>query len=84
VLDILELRHDWASFVFTPELFKHVFFRLIPDVVMHTESQDAEQVRDHYDRECISARTYLCLCSIQEVTTFTPGTPSLRQMRLLS
>jgi hypothetical protein len=47
----MELRHDWARFVFTPELFKYVLFNLIPDVIMHTESQDEEQVRDHYDRK---------------------------------
>ena len=46
----MEQRHDWASFNFTPELFKHVFLRLIPDVLIHSESQDEEQVREHYDR----------------------------------
>ncbi|OCB90670.1 sphingolipid C9-methyltransferase [Sanghuangporus baumii] len=50
VLDIMEMRHDWASFQFTPELFKYVFTRLIPDVIFHTQSQDETQVRDHYDR----------------------------------
>ncbi|EPQ51617.1 sphingolipid C9-methyltransferase [Gloeophyllum trabeum ATCC 11539] len=50
VLDIMEQRHDWAKMVFTPELFKHVFFGLIPDVIFHTRSQDEEQVRGHYDR----------------------------------
>lgn len=51
VLDIMEQRHDWAKMVFTLELFKYVFFNLIPDVIRHTENQDTEQVRDHYDRE---------------------------------
>lgn len=37
--------------VFTWELFKYVFMNLIPEVIKHTESQDEEQVRDHYDRE---------------------------------
>jgi len=50
VLDILELRHDWAKFNMTPELFKYVLMNLIPDVVFHTQAQDEEQVRDHYDR----------------------------------
>ncbi|RDX46413.1 sphingolipid C9-methyltransferase [Lentinus brumalis] len=50
MLDILECRHDWAKMVFTPELFKHVFFQLIPDVLWHSRDQDEEQVRDHYDR----------------------------------
>ena len=34
----------------TPKLFHYVFTRLIPEVVLHTTSQDEEQVRDHYDR----------------------------------
>lgn len=50
VLDILEWRHDWASFVFTWDLFKYVFLKMLPEVVMHSQSQDEEQVRDHYDR----------------------------------
>ncbi|KAK0475314.1 sphingolipid C9-methyltransferase [Armillaria luteobubalina] len=50
VLDILEQRHDWAKFNFTPELFKHVFTKLIPDVISHSREQDQDQVQDHYDR----------------------------------
>lgn len=50
MLDTLEHRHDWASFQMTPELFKYVLTRLIPEVILHTTSQDEEQVRDHYDR----------------------------------
>jgi len=46
----LEARHDWAKMVFTPELFKYVLTRLIPEVIVHSESQDEEQVRGHYDR----------------------------------
>ena len=51
VLDILEQRHIWASFQFTPELFKYVFTQMLPEVIMHSKSQDEEQVRDHYDRQ---------------------------------
>ncbi|WVR03754.1 hypothetical protein IAU60_000749 [Kwoniella sp. DSM 27419] len=50
VLEVMEYRHDWASFEFTAELFKYVFLHLIPDVVIHSQSQDEDQVRDHYDR----------------------------------
>ncbi|KAI0368543.1 sphingolipid C9-methyltransferase [Pilatotrama ljubarskyi] len=50
VLDIMEARHDWAKMVFTPELFKYVFTQMLPEVIFHTQSQDEEQVRDHYDR----------------------------------
>ncbi|KAI6711915.1 hypothetical protein PZA11_000863 [Diplocarpon coronariae] len=49
-LEVMEYRHDWASFRFTMGLFKHVFFVFAPEVIMHTRSQDEEQVRDHYDR----------------------------------
>ena len=52
----MESRHDWAKMVFTLELFKYVLFTLIPEVIKHTETQDSEQVRDHYDRAC-----YLCV-----------------------
>jgi sphingolipid C9-methyltransferase len=55
VLDILEQRHDWAKMTFTPELFKYVFCNLIPEVIVHSQSQDEEQVRGHYDREHLSA-----------------------------
>ncbi|GAA93398.1 uncharacterized protein L969DRAFT_96077 [Mixia osmundae IAM 14324] len=50
VLDVLEYRHDWASFRFTRQLFEYVFLQMLPEVIMHSQSQDEEQVRDHYDR----------------------------------
>ncbi|KAF8955393.1 sphingolipid C9-methyltransferase [Flammula alnicola] len=50
VLDIMEQRHDWAKMNFTLELFKYVFTVLVPEVVVHSQSQDEEQVRGHYDR----------------------------------
>ncbi|TCD66874.1 hypothetical protein EIP91_000772 [Steccherinum ochraceum] len=50
VLDIMEQRHDWSKMIFTWELFKYVLFTFIPEVIQHTEQQDSEQVRDHYDR----------------------------------
>lgn len=53
VLDIMEQRHDWARMTFTPELFKYVFTVLIPEVISHSQSQDEEQVRGHYDRTCM-------------------------------
>jgi hypothetical protein len=46
----MEQRHDWAKMTFTLELFKYVFTELIPEVIVHSKSQDEEQVRDHYDR----------------------------------
>ncbi|ODQ64012.1 S-adenosyl-L-methionine-dependent methyltransferase [Nadsonia fulvescens var. elongata DSM 6958] len=50
VLDVLEYRHDWATFRFTASLFKFFLFGMIPEVIMHSRNQDEEQVRDHYDR----------------------------------
>lgn len=49
-LEALEYRHDWASFRFTISLIRFFLFGMIPEVIMHTRSQDEEQVRDHYDR----------------------------------
>ncbi|TGZ76766.1 S-adenosyl-L-methionine-dependent methyltransferase [Ascodesmis nigricans] len=49
-LEIMELRHDWASFQFTVSLFKYFLLKMIPEVIVHSRSQDEEQVRDHYDR----------------------------------
>ncbi len=46
----MEQRHDWATFNMTPELFKYVLTKLIPEVIVHSQSQDEEQVRGHYDR----------------------------------
>jgi sphingolipid C9-methyltransferase len=49
-LEAMEYRHDWASFRFTMSLFKYFLFGMIPEVLVHSRSQDEEQVRDHYDR----------------------------------
>ncbi|ODV87075.1 hypothetical protein CANARDRAFT_5632 [[Candida] arabinofermentans NRRL YB-2248] len=49
-LDVMEYRHDWAQFSFTLNLFRFFLLGFIPEVIMHTKSQDEEQVRDHYDR----------------------------------
>jgi len=53
VLEIMEQRHDWAKMSFTWELFKYVVTVLIPSVVIHSQSQDEEQVRGHYDRKWV-------------------------------
>ncbi|ODV91303.1 hypothetical protein CANCADRAFT_44906 [Tortispora caseinolytica NRRL Y-17796] len=49
-LDVLEYKHDWATFRFTWGLFRYFLLGMIPEVIMHSRSQDEEQVRDHYDR----------------------------------
>jgi len=32
------------------QLFRYVFCNLIPEVINHSQAQDEDQVRDHYDR----------------------------------
>ncbi|KAI9856174.1 MAG: Sphingolipid C9-methyltransferase 2 [Vezdaea acicularis] len=49
-LEVMEYRHDWASFRFTLSLYWFFLTGMMPEVIMHTRSQDEEQVRDHYDR----------------------------------
>jgi sphingolipid C9-methyltransferase len=39
VLDVLEFRHDWASFRFTVSLFVFFLTGMMPEVIMHTRSQ---------------------------------------------
>ena len=69
VLDIMEQRHDWAKMTFTFELFKYVFCNLIPEVVVHSQSQDEEQVRGHYDRKHL----FLVLTRPSLISLFTGG-----------
>jgi len=38
-LEVMEYRHDWASFRFTISLFQFFLFSFIPEVIMHTRSQ---------------------------------------------
>lgn len=38
-LDIMEYRHDWASFRFTISLYWFFLTGMIPEVIMHTRSQ---------------------------------------------
>jgi sphingolipid C9-methyltransferase len=38
-LEMLEYRHDWASFAFTISLFKFILTGFFPEMLMHTRSQ---------------------------------------------
>ena len=38
-LEVMEYRHDWASFRFTLELFKFVFLNFAPEMILHSRSQ---------------------------------------------
>jgi hypothetical protein len=68
VLETLEARHDWAKMTFTPELFKYVFTQMIPEIIVHSQNQDEEQVRGHYDRKLLRF-----LCWPQRSSVFTGG-----------
>jgi hypothetical protein len=72
----MEQRHDWAKMTFTVELFKYVLTVLIPEVVVHSQDQDQEQVRGHYDRTSTFyfsvSLTYQTFAQV--VTTSTNGT----------
>ena len=61
----------------TPELFKYLFTQMLPEVIMHSKSQDEEQVRDHYDRTSrVFTRLFVSLMLfrvLQEAMTFTNG-----------
>ena len=63
VLEAMENRHDFTKMIFTLELFRHVLFKLVPDIIFHTQNQDEEQIRDNYDRASLpfSARRVLPL-----------------------
>ncbi|KAF2652090.1 S-adenosyl-L-methionine-dependent methyltransferase [Lophiostoma macrostomum CBS 122681] len=50
MLAVLELRHDWCNFRFTLGLINHFLTGMLPEMIVHSKSQDEEQVRDHYDR----------------------------------
>ena len=38
-LEVMEYRHDWASFRFTISLFRFFLTGMMPEVIMHTRSQ---------------------------------------------
>jgi hypothetical protein len=38
-LEVLEYRHDWASFHFTLNIFKFFLFSFVPEMILHTRSQ---------------------------------------------
>ncbi|KAJ1336631.1 hypothetical protein BSLG_007413 [Batrachochytrium salamandrivorans] len=50
MLDILESRYDWASFVWTLAQLKFFLSQWVPETLWHSRKQDTDQVRDHYDR----------------------------------
>ncbi|TPX42005.1 hypothetical protein SeMB42_g05310 [Synchytrium endobioticum] len=50
MLDLLEVRHDWAAFQFQWGQVKFFLTQWIPETLWHSRKQDENQVRDHYDR----------------------------------
>jgi hypothetical protein len=53
-LEVLEYRHDWASFRFTLNLIKFFLTGFVPEAIMHTRSQGT---LDHYCC-CLSSCTF--------------------------
>lgn len=49
-LEVLEYRHDWATFSLTLDFFRYFLFHFVPDTLFHHRSQDEDQVRPNYDR----------------------------------
>lgn len=49
-LDIMEFRHDWATFGFTWKLLRFIVFNFFMDIIGHSREQDDEQIRPNYDR----------------------------------
>ncbi|TPX64226.1 hypothetical protein SpCBS45565_g06034 [Spizellomyces sp. 'palustris'] len=50
MLELLEARHDWASFIWTTSQAKFFMTQWIPETLWHSKKQDEDQVREHYDR----------------------------------
>jgi cyclopropane fatty-acyl-phospholipid synthase-like methyltransferase len=46
----LEARRDLVNFTLTKRHFEFFFTRMIPEVAIHSKSQDERIVREHYDR----------------------------------
>jgi hypothetical protein len=38
-LEVLEYRHDWATFYFTLNIFKFFLLQFVPEMILHTRSQ---------------------------------------------
>jgi cyclopropane fatty-acyl-phospholipid synthase-like methyltransferase len=49
LLDVLEYRHDWASFNLTWDFYKFLLGTFARDVMFHSRDQDMEQIRPNYD-----------------------------------
>lgn len=50
MLELLERRHEWASFTWTLNQIQFFLFQWIPETLTHSKQQDNDQVTDHYDR----------------------------------
>jgi len=50
LLTALYDRYEFADFVFTKGHVEFFLFKLIPEALWHSRTQDKEQVTDHYDR----------------------------------
>lgn len=76
-LEVLEYRHDWASFRFTLSLVKFFFTGMIPEVIMHTRSQGMIATIGLVFRLSLTCPTYQMrsrsVTTTTAVMTFTAG-----------
>ncbi len=50
-LEVMEYRHDWASFRFTISLFRFFLTGMMPEVIMHTRSQGIYAKSQHCEQD---------------------------------
>ena len=48
--EFMKLRHGYFKYTLTAHHLKFFFSRLIPEVLIHSKSQDERIIREHYDR----------------------------------
>jgi hypothetical protein len=72
-LEVLEYRHDWASFRFTISLIKFFLTGMMPEVIMHTRSQGTCSEDLHL---CKNAPNTLIQTKSKYATTMTAATIS--------
>jgi hypothetical protein len=70
-LEVLEYRHDWATFYFTLNIFKFFLLQFIPEVILHTRSQG--KISHYVD---VSTSNTLSQMKSKSVTTTTAATTS--------
>ncbi|HET9932703.1 MAG TPA: cyclopropane-fatty-acyl-phospholipid synthase family protein [Polyangiaceae bacterium] len=50
IYELLDQRNNFVKYTLTPQHFKWAVTNFVPEVTVHTKSQDKRIVREHYDR----------------------------------